>query len=1671
MATLKCKSCGGNIELIEGQTLLECDSCGRMQTVPVITDERKGRLFDRANLLRQNCEFDKASILYEDIVAEYPEEAEGYWGLVLCKCGIEYVDDPSTKKKIPTCHRTLSTPVLYDEDYKNALKYASILSQQEYKREAEEIDEIQKKILDIASREDPYDIFICYKETDELGYRTDDSTIAQDIYTSLISEGYKVFFSRITLRGMSGTEYEPYIYSALSSARVMLVIGTEYEFIDATWVKNEWSRYLSMMSSDKSKILIPCVKGIRPDGLPEKLKGAQALEVSSVTFYKDLTASIKRAIPDKSTPEAAAAASSGSNVQNLLKRANIFLSDGDFESADLYCEKALDTDPECACAYLYKFMVSRKLRCENDILALKGDLKKNGNFEHAYSYAKGEEKEKLQKFLDTAIANMEREQAENEAERQRKLTEGIDRATELVAVGEFEKAQQSIAAALADNTADARAYLIAILAKNKAKGQGELVCMGASVEQDENYKKLLERCRAEDKAHYEQIPALCAVGCMIRLMECVSDSKAENAGGWLSGYTARIGEDEISRTAKQLLGYKTDIREKTRDALALGEALKKKIKELSQTADECTDALLSAANTQAGRLYFFVAGVLLGRIRIGTYEVAGAEGGSVCVDISELEDEWADPKKGRRDLEGADISRDGQGDCPALRYMNLAKLLWKELGAAATARIDRLTNNAYSVCSPDQSEMIAQLRTQLYIEMANSDKASRDAIVKISDLDPTNAALAWACAERISGGFTKTTAKNYDSDLAYEELVTKKKKQLICAEIKKKIESIEGEIAALDTEEAERLEAPRVVAERAISLNSDKKEEYIARYKEYIELVKGRFADLRQTLSERKATLGTLYTQAYGRGKRKSTYHTVKKLILAVVFAAAAAYIALIAKKYTDDPSLVLGYYGLGFFAVTTLGSFVIGNVFMRILTRASERAREVGYELDGEYYGVWHNRTFGVFSLNRAPKATLTFREHAIPRIAVSVLSLAVLLLTLLSTFMFGRLPFVLSDSVGVVSISTPDQIGYIKNHPYLDYKLTADIDLTDMELPTVFRLSGSIDGDGHTLSGISSSKTVIHTNRATVKNLNIDGMTLKKPLINTNRADIEGVSVSDVSIAKNLIKSNHAAIKGLKLSAVDADTHIIDTNRSDIDGITLEGGNLNAGMIHKNTSIVKNVTVSGATVVFENEDVFDEFGFVSDINEEKGVLSDCTVVNCTLISRSMIDRADADDTEDTDGRYSPAQSTQAPDTEAPAPEQTTAPDTSADGTSADGTSADGTDTEAPLEFREITKESHIDRVDAKAIGLIVGNNKGQILYSKVENIDCRAVVTTVFGGIAGISEGDITDCHVTGKMNIYVGSIRSYDDETGCLYGGIVGEQRCRVSYCSMYGDIWVGDYERTLVCMALGGVAGEQINGNVYACSFGGTLKLGSTDLTYYNYNSSNVLAIGGIVGHVEDEDEVRGLSVTDSYSYGRLELVRLYDETRDNIHEEAIVCEKELHIGGLTGYADGITHNRCYSSCELVLFEAGDVKIDSSLTLGGMAGTGSYGECDNIDSFFAGIINWGTMRPNSTNNKMAGQGAENCYYASGCGYVYDYFDDAEEINRDNMLTGSFIYDTLGWSREVWYVAEGYLPSLNPYKRPTVQTESADSTTAADTAVTEPSGEIVDTTSLTEQPSPEQ
>ena len=363
-------------------------------------------LYNRANHFRRQNEFDKAIGAYERILEQDDTDAEAHWGAVLSRYGIEYVEDPTSHARIPTCHRVQPTSILTDPDYLSALEYApDDYSRSLYEQEAKHIADIQRGILAISAQEKPYDVFICYKETTDAGIRTKDSTLAQDIYYQLNNAGYKVFFARITLEDKLGQQYEPYIFAALNSAKVMLVIGTKPEFFNAVWVRNEWSRFLALMKDDRNKLLIPCYRDMDPYDLPEELSSLQSQDMSKIGFMQDVIRGVKKVLdagkqekqaPGVSQTQAGAAPS----ILSFLTRAQMFLEDGDWDSAGKYAEKILDIDPKCAQAYIDKLCVSRMVKREGDLVSCDSLLEGDMNYKKAIRFADDGQKKTYKGYND-----------------------------------------------------------------------------------------------------------------------------------------------------------------------------------------------------------------------------------------------------------------------------------------------------------------------------------------------------------------------------------------------------------------------------------------------------------------------------------------------------------------------------------------------------------------------------------------------------------------------------------------------------------------------------------------------------------------------------------------------------------------------------------------------------------------------------------------------------------------------------------------------------------------------------------------------------------------------------------------------------------------------------------------------------------------------------------------------------------------------------------------------------------------------------------------------------------------------------------------------------------------------------------------------------------------------
>ena len=414
MAILKCKMCGGDIELSADKTFGTCEYCGSTMTFPKVDDEQRANMFNRGNHFRRQGEFDRALAVYERIVQEDENDAEAHWCCALCRFGIEYVEDPNTFEYLPTCHRASFDSFLDDVDYLAALEHSDGITKRQYQKDAAKIAEVQRGILATSQNEDPFDVFICYKESENDGSRTRDSLMAQEIYYQLTEQGLRVFFSRITLEEKAGTEYEPYIFAALNSAKVMIVVTTSAEHVNAVWVKNEWSRFLSLMRKDRSKLLLPCYRDMDPYDLPEALSVLQSYDMGKIGFIQDLTRGVNKVLDVGKTKETVRETvvvqqQESSNTAPLLKRAFMFLEDGDFARADEFCEKVLNQDPENAQAYLGKLMAELHVRTGDALKDQPEPFNDRNNYIKVYRF--GDEKLKAKLSGDIAFINERNENA------------------------------------------------------------------------------------------------------------------------------------------------------------------------------------------------------------------------------------------------------------------------------------------------------------------------------------------------------------------------------------------------------------------------------------------------------------------------------------------------------------------------------------------------------------------------------------------------------------------------------------------------------------------------------------------------------------------------------------------------------------------------------------------------------------------------------------------------------------------------------------------------------------------------------------------------------------------------------------------------------------------------------------------------------------------------------------------------------------------------------------------------------------------------------------------------------------------------------------------------------------------------------------------------------------
>ncbi|MBR5897582.1 MAG: TIR domain-containing protein, partial [Lachnospiraceae bacterium] len=318
-----------------------------------------------------------------------------------------------SNKYFPTLHRIKDESILNYYSYLDALKLCNDEQKNILVKEATEINRIQTEYLEIAKNEAPYDVFICYKETDEDTKKTtEDVAYCTRLYEILTKSGYKVFFARETLQNKLSIDYEPYIFAALKSSKVMAVIGSKSEYFTATWVKNEWSRFLKLMEKDSNKqIFFACDD---PEELPRAFSLKQAQLLSNPNAMEILAQNIINYLANvlkagKNGRPGMIKKSSGpidlNTPEGMLMRAKKHLSQKNYAAVYSNISDLLEMNPTMPEAYWIRLLADVRHNEENIVLA-KVDLTANENYDKAITFASGELKEKYEQIKDRCLENI-----------------------------------------------------------------------------------------------------------------------------------------------------------------------------------------------------------------------------------------------------------------------------------------------------------------------------------------------------------------------------------------------------------------------------------------------------------------------------------------------------------------------------------------------------------------------------------------------------------------------------------------------------------------------------------------------------------------------------------------------------------------------------------------------------------------------------------------------------------------------------------------------------------------------------------------------------------------------------------------------------------------------------------------------------------------------------------------------------------------------------------------------------------------------------------------------------------------------------------------------------------------------------------------------------------------
>ena len=135
-----------------------------------------------------------------------------------------------------------------------------------------------------------YEVFISFRNSDDLGRPTRDKDMAEALYRALSAKGISTFYSNRSINEAGAADYVDAIDEALDCCNILVAVGTSRENLESFWVKDEIKRFRTDMLNGvkergKSAMISYRSPEFSPKALPNGLRHNQS--------YTDLNEVVK----------------------------------------------------------------------------------------------------------------------------------------------------------------------------------------------------------------------------------------------------------------------------------------------------------------------------------------------------------------------------------------------------------------------------------------------------------------------------------------------------------------------------------------------------------------------------------------------------------------------------------------------------------------------------------------------------------------------------------------------------------------------------------------------------------------------------------------------------------------------------------------------------------------------------------------------------------------------------------------------------------------------------------------------------------------------------------------------------------------------------------------------------------------------------------------------------------------------------------------------------------------------------------------------------------------------------------------------------------------------------------------------------------------------------------